>query len=160
MSIFISQFVVELLTPFGDEPPTPPMEPPTVRTLAFGEGLGTNWWVLWQLTDSGDELRTKEAKAMHLTGRVTSCSAIAYAFDVEQPIDIAAMERGERIYLRNNTRPQHFPNTTEVEQTRRKPIAIVGTLTTMRIAGNDEGQPVRDRIDEAVMEIAQQGVRR
>lgn len=136
------------------------MAPPETRTMRFDAGLGVAWWLIPQLSDSGNELQAKNVKSLRVTGRVTNCSAIGYAIDVGQPIEVEAMERGERTNPKSVTRPQHFPDTTEVTQTARKPINIIGVLHTMRVQGNDFGNTVRDRIDELLYEQSIQGVRR
>lgn len=142
-----------------DEVP-PPVITPHVTTEKFGSGEGSAWWLIPHISDSGNELRPKNIKALRITGRVTNCSGIGYAFDVGQGIDVAAMEAGERINTKSVTRPQEFPDTTEVTQSARKPINIVGVLHTCRIEGDGTGNAVRDRLDEIVYEQDIQGVRR
>ena len=58
MSVLISQFIAEVGVPVGSVvPPTGPG--PTTTAVFDGEGLGNEWWIALQLTDSGDELRDK-----------------------------------------------------------------------------------------------------
>lgn len=138
----------------------PPPDAPITRTFQFDAGIGSNWYLIPQLSDSGDELRSKQVKAAHLTGRVHNCSFMSYAYNPEQPIKMDELEAGERSYVRTVTRPQSFPDTEHVEQTRRRQVNVVGTLHTIRVEGSDVGQPERDRIEEVVYEVSEQGVRR
>lgn len=132
----------------------------TAETEVFDAGEGSAYWLVPHLTDSGEELRTKNAKSIYLVGRLTNCSAMGYAYDVEQPINVPDLEDGVRTNSRNITRPQTFEDTTEVTQTKRKPINITGTTTTCRVEGDDTGNTERDRIDQICMEVAVKGVRR
>lgn len=143
-----------------DDVPPPPENPPMTHTFQFDAGVGSQWWLVPQLSDSGNELRSKNVKAVHVTGRLTNAEFIGYAYDVEQPINVAELEAGERSSMRTVTRPQILPDTTEVTQSKRRPINITGTLHTVRLSGDDTGNEVRDRIEEIVIEVSDQGVRR
>jgi len=151
----VTQVVAEIMVPFVDTTTAG-----TADTLTFDAGEGSAWWIVPQLSDSGNELTTKNTKSIYLVGRVTNCEAMGYAYDVEQPIVVADLEDGVRTNTTNITRPQSFPDTTHVTQTKRKPINIVGTLQTCRVSGDDTGNAARDRLDQICMEISDQGVRR
>jgi len=133
----------------------------TATTEIFDAGEGSAYWLVPQITDSGDELRSKTIKSIRATGRLTNASAMVYGYDVGQPIIVEDLETGTRTNTQNTTRPQTFTDTTEVTQTERKPINVANAvLHTVRIQGDDTGNEERDRIDEIVCEVAQQGVRR
>jgi hypothetical protein len=133
----------------------------TGTTERFDAGEGSQWYVIPQLSDSGDELRSKTVKAVRATGRLTNAAAMVYGYDVGQRIIMSDLENGERNPVKMVTRPQTFPDTTEVAQTARKPVNIVNAvLHTVRLSGDDTGQAARDRVDEIVYEVARQGVRR
>ena len=133
----------------------------TATTEIFDAGEGSAYWLVPQITDSGDELRSKTIKSIRVTGRLTNASAMVYGYDVGQPIIAEDLETGTRTNTQNTTRPQTFTDTTEVTQTERKPINVANAaLWTSRIQGDDTGNEERDRIDEIVCEVAQQGVRR
>lgn len=154
--IFISQVVFEVMSPFEDS-----MTPPEGETQRFAAGNGSAWWLLSQVTDSGNELRSKVIKTVRATGRLTNSSAIVYGFDVEQPVDLAVMEAGERDVTKMTTRPQTFADSTAVAQTRRRPINIKNAvLSAVRIEGDDTGNTERDQVHELVLEQAIEGVRR
>lgn len=151
----ITQVVAEVMVPFVDTTTAP-----TAFTERFDAGEGQAWFIAAQLSDSGNELRSKVIKAVRATGRLTNASAMIYAFDVGQPINVADIESGTRTNTKYITRPQTFPDTTEVTQTARKPVNVVGVLHTVRLSGDDTGQAVRDRVDEITYEQAIMGVRR
>lgn len=151
----VTQVVVEVMQPFVDSSVST-----TAETMRFDAGLGSAWWLVPQITDGGDELRAKNVKSLRVTGRLTNASAMGFAYDVGQPIDVGDLEDGVRSSTRTITRPQSLPDTTDVTQSARIPINITGVLHTVRVEGDDTGQVERDRIDEIVMEQAVQGVRR
>ncbi len=130
------------------------------ETMRFAAGNGSRWMFLGQLTDSGNELRSKNVKSGYVIGKLTNTSFMGYAFDVGDGIDIAAMEDGVRINTRRVTRPQTLPDSTDVAQTARKPINITGVMHTIRVVGDDRGEVNRDRLDQICQEVALQGVRR
>lgn len=133
----------------------------TATTERFDAGEGSEWYVIPQLSDSGDELRSKTVKAVRATGRFTNAAAMIYGYDVGQRIIMSDLEEGNRNPVQMVTRPQTLPDTTEVAQSARKPVNIVNAvLHTVRLSGDDTGQAVRDRVDEIVYEVARQGVRR
>jgi hypothetical protein len=130
-------------------------------TIRFAAGNGSRYYFVSQVTDSGDELRSKTIKTVRQIGRRTNVSATVYGYDVEQGISIADLENGTRSNTRMITRPQELEDSTEISQSRRKPIDVKNAvLSAVRLEGDDRGQTERDRIDEIVLEQAVQGVRR
>ena len=159
MSVHVSQFSVTVWAPNGDVPP--PVVTPRVESFRFDGGTGSAYYIVPQLSDSGQELRSKTIKAVRVTGRLTSASAMVYGYDVGQAIIMADLEDGVRTDTHSVTRPQTFPDTTHVTQTARKPVNVANAvLHTMRLEGDDTGNATRDRIEEIVYEVAIQGVRR
>ncbi len=135
--------------------------PPGVETMRFDEGLGSSWYLCAPVTDSGSELRSKVIKSVRATGKLTNASAMIYGFDVEQAINVSDLETGTRSNTKMITRPQVFEDSTEVAQTKRKQVNVKNAvLHTVRLEGDDTGETTRDRIDEIVYEVADEGVRR
>jgi len=152
-AIRVTQVAVEVMIPFTDT------TQPKGQTQVFGRGIGSNWWVVPQLTDSGEELRSKTMKTITVTGKVTNCTVQGYGYDVGQEVKVSDLEDGVRI--NGATRALPVPNTVNVAQSARQPINVKNAvMTTMRIAGNDRGQATRDQIDQITAEMAIQGVRR
>lgn len=144
------------------EAPPPPAPPSVVRTGTFdgndiGSGERSHYWLALQPSDSGDELRSKVVKAIRVTGKLTNASAQLYKWDVGEPINVTEVEQG----INAATRPQHLPDVTQVTQSARKQVNVPNAvLHSARVQGTWEGDGVKDRIDEIVVEQAKQGVRR
>lgn len=153
--IEVSQLVIEVMSPFTGSPP-PTTESSTMR---FDAGNGSEWWLLAQLSDSGQELRSKVVKDPYIIGRTTNGHLRVYRFDVGQEIDIEAMEDDERLSGASRSRP--IPDKSEVTQSAMiKTNVTNASMHTIRVSGDDTDQPVRDRLDQICYQIAQQGVRR
>ena len=156
MSIHFDQFTVELWAPSGVVPPPPPATP-TVNTKRFDTGLGSEWYVVPFVVDSDNELRSKVMKSMRATGKMTNPEMLAYGYDVSDPINVDYLEAGTHA----STRVQTLPDSTQVAQSPRKQINVKNAvLHTIRLAGNDVGETERDRVEELVVEVAIEGVRR
>jgi len=133
----------------------PPL--PAVNTVRFDEGTGSSWYLIPPVTDSGNELRSKVVKSMRATGRLSNASMKAYAYDINDEINVADLEAGTNA----TTRAQDLPDSTQVAQSPRKQInAKNAVLHTVRLEGDDTGQAERNEIHEIVAEIADEGVRR
>lgn len=131
------------------------------ETKKFDAGNGSSYYLVAQLDDDGNELRSKTYKAIRATGIRTNASAMMYGYDVNQEVDVEDLETGTRSNTRMTTRPQEFADSTGVTQSERKPISVTNAvLGTIRYEGDDTGNEQRDRIDEIVIERAIQGVRR
>lgn len=131
----------------------------TGQTVRFGAGNGSEWWVLAQLSDSGNELRSKTIKSAYVIGKVTNANLRVYRFDVGQPIDVQAMEDDDR--LAGATREQALSDTSHVTQSVRKQLNVTSAVMhTIRVSGDDRDQPTRDRVDQITYEQSIQGVRR
>lgn len=131
------------------------------ETKRFDAGTGSSYYVVAQVSDSGDELRSKTIKSLRTTGIRTNVSGMVYGYDVNQEISVDDLETGTRTNTRMTTRPQDFSDSEGVTQSERKPINVANAvLSTVRIEGDDTGNEQRDRIDEIVIEQAKMGVRR
>jgi len=151
----VTQVVVELMTPFVDTP----VITTSASTMRFDAGLGSRYWLIPQLSDSGQELRTKVVKDPYVIGKCTNMTIRGYRFDVGQAINVQAMEDGER--LAGASRALPVPDTTEVTQSPMRKMNLANaSMHTMRIEGDDTGQETRDRIDQICYQIGGQGVRR
>ena len=159
MTLHISQFVVELLVPLGEAPPPPPPVTPTVEAVRFDTGLGTPWYIVAQITDSGDNLRDKTEKAFVATGKMTVPKFSVYSYGPQKSINVSDLEDG----INSNTGKLALRTTTQVQRTARKPINVANSmLWTVRLEGigDNSNDAMKDRVDEMVIEVAQQGVRR
>lgn len=135
--------------------------PRAAETQKFDAGNGSEYYLIAQLDDDGDELRSKTYKAIRATGIRTNASAMMYGYDVQQEINVEDLEAGTRSNTRMTTQPQTFTDSEGVTQSERKPINVANAvLGTVRYEGDDTGNEQRDRIDEIVIERAIQGVRR
>lgn len=133
--------------------------PPTATTQRFDAGLGSRYWLLLQLSDSGDELRSKTVKDPYVIAKSTNQTIRGYRVDVGREIDVQAMEDGDR--LSGASRALSIPDTSHVVQCPMRKMSLSNaSMHTMRIEGDDTGQSTRDRIDQITYQIARQGVRR
>lgn len=149
----VTQVVVELVVPFT-EGNTSALG---VRTTRFDSGEGSEWYIVAPIVDSGNELRSKTLKAAHATGRLTNASFMLYAYDVTTGINMDDLEAGTN----STSGPVPIDDSTMVTQSARAQLNIPNsTLHTIRLEGDDRGQPVRDEIHEIVYELAIAGVRR
>ena len=154
MSVFISQFFAELLVPFGEAPPPPPVVP-QARTMRFDAGLGAEWWILPQL--AGDNLRDQVVKSFIATGKMTVPQFSVYSKGPGKNINIADMEQG----INSATGKRNLPSTTQVQRYARRQANVPGSmLWTVRLEGIWNGEGIRDRVDEIACEVAEQGIRR
>ncbi len=113
------------------------------------------------IREQGYELRSKTFKAVRATGIKTNASVTMYGYDVNQDINVEALEDGTRLVSRMTTRPQELSDSTSVTQSERKPINVTNAvLGTVRYEFDDRGNEQRDQIHEIVIEQAIQGVRR
>lgn len=153
-TVSISQVVIEWSA--GDVIPPPPPEPAT-GTFVFDEGGGVEWWIVPQLTDSGVELRDKVVKAVRVTGLVTSANVKVYTYGPSDPVVVSDLEEG----INSVTGAVPLPDTTDVAQSPRQMVNCPNAmLSTVRVSGTWDGTSRRNRVDEILYELAQQGIRR
>lgn len=151
-TVLISQTVIEFAV--GVVTPIPPE--PSTGTFVFDEGGGVEWWIIPQLTDNGVELRDKVIKAVRVTGLVTDAEVKVYTYGPSDPVVVADLEDGL-----NSRAMRTLPDTTNVAQSPRRTVNCPNAmLSTVRVAGVWDGEGPRNRVDEIVYEVAQQGVRR
>lgn len=128
-------------------------------TKRFDAGLQSDYYLVGQITDSGDELRSKVIKSVRATGKLTDASLAVYGYDVGDGIDVSALEAGTG----SDTGAIALTDSTQVAQSPRTQVNVPNaTLSTVRIEGSWDGSDgsAKDRIDEIVSEVAEQGVRR
>jgi hypothetical protein len=129
----------------------------TSGTFRFDAGLGTSWYLVPQLTDSGVELRDKVVKAFRATGKMTVPQFSVYGYGPEDEVNVTAIENGTD----SNTGKIALPDSALVVQSPRQQVNVPNSvLHTIRLEGVWDGEGIPDRIDEIVYEVAQQGVRR
>jgi len=157
VTLHITQFVTEVLVPLSEVPP-PPTVTPRVETARFdARGGGSSWYLVPQLSDGGIELRDKTVKSFRATGKMTSPQFSVYGYGAQVPIVVSDLEDG----INSSTGKIPLPTTTEVEQYARSQINVANAgLYTYRLEGVWDGEGDVDRIDEIVVEVAQQGIRR
>lgn len=148
----ISQLTIEL----GRGPEVIPPADTPVGAFTFDEGLGNTWFIVPQLSDSGIELRDKVVKPFRVTGKVSNARGKIYRYGPTENIDIDAIEAGT-----GYATVVPLIDTTQVVQSKRHPVNVPNAmLHTIRIEGQWDGTGERDRIDEIIYEVAQQGIRR
>lgn len=154
-AVEISQVVIEWSA--GDVIPPPPPEPAT-GTFVFDEGNeAVEWWIIPQITDSGIELRDKVVKAVRVTGLVTDADVKVYTYGPADPVVVDDLEDG----VNSVTGAVPLADTTNVAQSQRWPVNCPNAmLSTVRVAGTWDGTSPRNRVDEILYELAQQGIRR
>lgn len=133
---------------------SPPV--PAVNTMTFDAGIGNNYFLCSQLSDGGNDLRSKTIKSLRATGKLTNASMQSYSYDVSGGIDVTEIEDGT-----NPSVSVTLPNSSQVAQSPRQNVNVPNSvLSAVRIEGNDRGEDERDRIDELCQEWAEAGVRR
>lgn len=152
-SAVISQVTLE----YGRGPEIVPPDESPVRTFTVGAGLGSSWYIVLQLSDSGHELRDKVVKSLRVTGKLTNAVAKIYAYGPKEDIAVEQIEDGI-----GQKATIALTNTTQVQQSRRFQVNVKNAMThTVRVEGSGgNAGDIRDRIDEIVYEVARQGVRR
>lgn len=155
MSLVISQFIAELGVATGSI--IPPTDTGPTRTVSFdGEGLGETYYLVLQLSDYGGEIRDHVLKAVDITGRFSDARVKLYRYGPTEPVTMSELENGT-----GYTAVVELDTTTQVELSQRFPVNIPNArMSTIRIEGEWDGNSPRDRIDQAVVEAATQGIRR
>jgi len=125
-------------------------------TMRFNAGEGSRYYVVPPISDSGNETRSKVMKSGRVTGKVTNAKVKFYPWDVDDEISVTDLEEGTTFATDVN-----LTDTTQVAQSQRQQVNVPNAvLSTVRVEGDDRGEATRDRVDEIVIEQAQQGVRR
>lgn len=126
-------------------------------TFVFGIGaLRVNWWIIPQLSDSGDELRDKVVKPFWVTGRVHNGKGKFYRYGATDPIDMDDLEEGI-----GNVTTTILADQDEVTRSKLYPVNIPRALLhTLRLEGSWDGTGEPDRIDEFGYQVARSGIRR
>lgn len=122
----------------------------------MGAGLGLPWYIVLQLSDSGIELRDKVIKSLRVTGKLTNAIAKVYGYGPKEDIVMADLEKGigQKVAV-------VLDNTTQVQQSRRFQMNVKNAMThTVRLEGRDNAEGIPDRLDELLLEVSRQGIRR
>lgn len=135
----------------------PALPPQSNSTVRFDSGEGpTPWYLVPQLSDSGNELRAKSLKSVRVTGKVTSAKAKGYGYPILTGISTDDLETGEN----SETGPVPLPDTEQVTRGERKQIRVPNArLHTVRVEGEWDGTNDPDRVDEVSYEWTEKGVR-
>lgn len=148
----VSQLTIEL----GRGPEVIPPASNPVGTFTVGAGLGLDWYIALQISDSGIELRDKVVKDPRLTGKFTNGRLKVYGYGPKEDINVTDIEQGI-----NQKATLILDDTTQVQQSKLLEVNVKNAMThTVRVEGIWDGQGIPDRIDEAVYQVARQGVRR
>lgn len=152
-TVQISQLTIELGR--GPEIIPPEDSPMGTFTVGFG-GLDIDWYLIPQISDDSDELRSKVIKSVRVTGKITNANFKVYTYQPTENINVEDLENGDNAAV---TVP--LTSTTQVVQSQRYQVNCPNAvLETVRIAGQWRGSDIPDRIDELTWERALQGVRR
>lgn len=128
-----------------------------VDTMRLNAGDGSAYYIVPPVSDSGNEERSKVIKPVRVTGKLTNVVIKVYTYDVGDPVLVSDLETG----VNSASGSIALSDTSQVTQSERQPINCPNAvLSTIRIEGDDTGEPSRDRIDESLYEQAIQGVRR
>lgn len=128
-----------------------------VSTKVFDEGLGNTWYMVGQISDSGDELRAKTVKALRVTGKLTAASAKIYGYEPTEDVNVDDLEDGTN----SETGAVALVDTDRVAQSERWQVNVPNAvLHTIRVEGEWDGVGDPDRIDEVVYEVADHGNRK
>jgi hypothetical protein len=149
----ISQLTIELLR--GPEV-IPPTDTP-VGTFTFDEGLGNDYFLLLQLSDIREERRDHCVKSFLTTGKRSNVKVKIYGKGPLEDINVDDMEEG----VNSNTGPIIVNDCAQVQRSKRYQVNVPNSMvSTLRYEGMWNGTGERDRIDEIVIELAEQGIRR
>lgn len=126
-------------------------------TQRFDAGLGNSWYLIPQISDSGDNLRDKQVKAARVTGKVTDANFKMYRYGATDPIVMDDLTDGTN----SITGPVALTDTANVTQSQRFQLNVPNSaLHTIRVEGTWDGEGIKDRIDEIEYEVSEQGIRR
>lgn len=116
------------------------------------------YYIAWQYSDGGSENRDKIVRSLFATGKLTNGEASIHGSGSGQDVDVTALELSN-----SNSASGTIPlgTSTNVKQFERVQLCCPNlNLVTARISGTWDGVGMRDRVDEVVVEVAVQGVRR
>jgi len=127
-------------------------------TLDGGAGVSVPYYMAWQFTDDGIELRDKVVKSLSVTAALSSGSTAGiHGAGAEEVINITTLEAGN-----SGSKSGSIPlvAASSITKSARIPLNVPNLrVWTLRIDGTWPGTGTKDRIDEAVIERAVQGVR-
>lgn len=131
----------------------------SVTSLDGGAGTTVPWYVAWQFTDDGSELRDKVVKGLRVTAKLTTSPTIGiHGADAGEVIDVPVLEAGNS---GSKSGSIALTPTAAVTQSARIPVNVPNlAVWTVRVDGTWDGSSTKDRVDEVVIERAIQGVRR
>lgn len=140
-----------------------------VGTYRFDGGLNAgetiDWYLAFQYSDAGAEMRPKLIKYPRVTGKGKDRTLGVHGSDVGESIDVAALEAGNAGAKSGSVA---IDDALQITTSERAQIAIAGlSKYTIRVDGvydgaetDDFGFPVRDSVHEVAFDEVIQGVRR
>lgn len=131
--------------------------PPASATLRFNAGQGTDWYLVGQISDSGEEMRDKTVKSVTGVGKTTAAYIKLYGWQPTEEMVIEDLEQG----INSATGAIAVEDTNNVARTERFQVNVAHVLLhTVRVEGTWDGVGIPDRIDEITYELAVHGARR
>ena len=122
-----------------------------------GSGASTDYYAAFQYSDYGVNLRDHVVKAVKVTGEMASGNVKVYGSGATQTVDVSALEAGTSSLVSQSV----TTSTSAVAVSQRYQLNIPNlAISTVRVSGTYSGTGSVDRIDEVIIEAAQQGVRR
>jgi len=135
-----------------------------IRTYRFDERDGNSteevpWQLVWSFSDDGEEQRAKVIKGIRVTGKTTNASYGIFGSRSNTQIDVAAIETGN---LASVTGLLPIPDTSNVTVGAWNNDLIVRELLLYApgVEGKWNGEGMKDRIDEIVVEVSLGGFRK
>lgn len=133
----------------------------SIGTYQFDTAAGSSvaWYVASNFSDYGDEIRNHVVKSVRVTGKITSGSFGVFGAGASESIPVTALEAGNSSSL---TGAVSLSTTTTVTQYEQVSINVPNVgQSSVRVQGIYNGtDSVIDRVDELVIQAAQQGIRR
>jgi hypothetical protein len=148
----ISQLTIEL----GRGPEVvPPADNPT-QVFTFDAGLGNDYFLALQPSDSGIEGRDKVVKAVRVTGKINNGFVKVYGYGPVQNVDVDQIVAGTGFKT-----AVRLADSAQVRQSKRHQVNIPNCMMHLvRVEGRWDGTGEHDRLDEIFYEVAQSGIRR
>lgn len=128
-------------------------------TLDGGAGVTVPWYVAWQFTDDGIEIRDKVVKGLRITAALPSdATAGIHGASAGEVIDIPVLEAGNS---GSKSGSIALTAASAITQSARIPINVPNLgVWAVRIDGTWSGSGTKSRVDEVVVERATQGIHR
>lgn len=127
--------------------------------LDGGAGVSVPWYMAWQFTDDGSEIRDKVVKGLRITAALPSDATIGvHGAGAGEVINVPTLEAGNGS---SKSGAITLIAASSITQSARIPINVPNLgVWTVRLDGTWSGSGTKSRVDEVVVERAVMGVRR